>query len=182
MIYLDTASNQTICQCDRCNIVEATSIANGVVVEGWTTGQFWLDISLTEQKQIPLCFCTLCAPEMKAVNSIQITPMALTQLPNTTVDIETLRSRATLDKVALLVELLNREIFSLEEFQIAAAGDIPPRIAVVLDTFPETEKAIAIAKWKNDSVISRNHPVIIATGHALQLSDEDLDSIFNIKV
>ncbi|SDL37413.1 hypothetical protein [Paracoccus chinensis] len=76
MIYLDKPGGQTICVCDRCGLTNATDTANGVVVEGWMTGQLWLDISLAEQRQTPLCFCPACAPTMHAATRIQISASA----------------------------------------------------------------------------------------------------------
>jgi len=42
------------------------------VPEGWMTGQLWLDLSLAEQKQIPICFCSDCRDLVAAANVIQI--------------------------------------------------------------------------------------------------------------
>lgn len=60
-IYLDEENNQTICECDICGVRDATTWANGVVCENWGTGHLWLDVSLTEQVQKPLCFCPSCS-------------------------------------------------------------------------------------------------------------------------
>ncbi|MDO5621907.1 MAG: hypothetical protein Q4G24_10600 [Paracoccus sp. (in: a-proteobacteria)] len=72
MIYLDQDGNQTICECDRCGTVGATDRANGVIVDGWGSGQLWVDISLAEDRQMPLCFCPACAPVIRAATRIQI--------------------------------------------------------------------------------------------------------------
>lgn len=50
--------------CDICKFEETTSIPNGVVPSTWATGQLWIDISLSEQRQYPLCFCSTCKPRL----------------------------------------------------------------------------------------------------------------------
>ncbi|SEI10211.1 hypothetical protein [Paracoccus alkenifer] len=72
MIYLDNESHQTICACDRCGVTEATDRADGVAVAGWMTGHLWLDVSLSEQRQSPLCFCPDCSARMRSATTIQI--------------------------------------------------------------------------------------------------------------
>lgn len=72
MIYLDKDSGQTICACDRCGVNEATGRADGVAPANWMTGQLWLDISLSEQRQSPICFCADCADRMRVATTIQI--------------------------------------------------------------------------------------------------------------
>lgn len=72
MIYLDQDADQTICACDRCGVTEATGRADGVAPADWMTGQLWLDISLSEQRQSPICFCPGCAGRMRNATTIQI--------------------------------------------------------------------------------------------------------------
>ena len=50
--------------CDTCAVVMTTGKPNGVVPDGWMTGHLWLDISLSEQRQFPLCFCPECGPRV----------------------------------------------------------------------------------------------------------------------
>lgn len=64
-IYIDKENNQTICICDICGAASSTESPNGVVTEGWGTGQLWIDISLTEEKQVPLTFCPTCTEPVK---------------------------------------------------------------------------------------------------------------------
>lgn len=50
--------------CNTCAVVITTDKPNGVVPNDWMTGHLWLDISLSEQKQVPLCFCPECKPRV----------------------------------------------------------------------------------------------------------------------
>lgn len=50
--------------CDICGYSTETARPDGVVPAGWMTGHLWLDISLSEQRQTPLCFCPTCAPSI----------------------------------------------------------------------------------------------------------------------
>lgn len=75
-IHLDPENDQTLCKCDVCGLVEATGKANGVVPAGWGTGHLWLDVSLSEQRQTPLCFCAGCMPAVVGAASISIAPNA----------------------------------------------------------------------------------------------------------
>ena len=56
--------NGTRVSCDICRFEEVTSFPNGVVPATWATGQLWIDISLSEQRQYPLCFCPECKPKL----------------------------------------------------------------------------------------------------------------------
>lgn len=69
-IHIDEEANQTLCRCDHCGATESTNRGNGVAVAGWMTGHLWLDISLSEQKQIPICFCPACSEAMKIPGSL----------------------------------------------------------------------------------------------------------------
>jgi hypothetical protein len=51
---------QTHVSCDVCKATISTDRADGVVPSEWMTGHLWLDISLSMQKQTPLCFCPVC--------------------------------------------------------------------------------------------------------------------------
>jgi len=70
MIYID--KTKTILVCDRCGEQEKTDQPNGVVPKEWMTGHLWMDISLSTQKQIPLCFCSTCTLQIKERNSVDI--------------------------------------------------------------------------------------------------------------
>ena len=72
-IYLDTANQQTVVVCDKCKAREVTTVMDGVVPHGWLTGQLWLDISLSQIKQIPLCFCQSCRDRMLEVEPQTVT-------------------------------------------------------------------------------------------------------------
>lgn len=54
----------TLVTCDICASSVTTSKPNGVVPDDWMTGHLWIDISLSEQRQIPLCFCPDCKPRV----------------------------------------------------------------------------------------------------------------------
>jgi len=62
MISLDKPNNMTVAVCDVCQIYVNTGRADGVIPEDWMTGHLWLDVSLTEQKQMAICFCPSCKP------------------------------------------------------------------------------------------------------------------------
>ncbi|MDP0925720.1 hypothetical protein Q0601_00900 [Paracoccus onubensis] len=66
----------TVCTCDCCGLVEATDEANGVAVEGWGSGHLWLDVSLAEQRQTPLCFCPACNPGILSAPVLRVKPEA----------------------------------------------------------------------------------------------------------
>lgn len=63
--------NKTVVQCDVCGIQEETAVPNGVAPASWMTGQLWLDMSLTEQKQRAICFCVSC--RTPAIEQVQFT-------------------------------------------------------------------------------------------------------------
>lgn len=59
-IYSDVDTDSTVCICDCCSAEQRTAKANGVVPADWGTGQLWIDISLSDIKNMPLCFCATC--------------------------------------------------------------------------------------------------------------------------
>lgn len=63
-IYLNEPDDTTVSVCDICEAQEITQRASGVAPAEWMTGQLWLDISLSEQKQQVLCFCPECKPRV----------------------------------------------------------------------------------------------------------------------
>lgn len=60
-VYLDKTTDQTIVRCDCCLDIAATDRADGVYPEGWASGNLWIDLSLSKQRQIPIAFCPACA-------------------------------------------------------------------------------------------------------------------------
>lgn len=71
MIYVNKDAGETVSKCDVCGEVSVSSTPNGVAPEGWMTGQLWLDVSLTQQRQTPICFCTTCAPRIAISEDIR---------------------------------------------------------------------------------------------------------------
>lgn len=67
-IFTDFDNNRTICECDHCHAQAVTTRADGVVAENWRTGQFLLDVSMTEILNIPLCFCPACQPTIQSID------------------------------------------------------------------------------------------------------------------
>jgi hypothetical protein len=53
---------KAIATCDACGISVQINPATGIVPAEWMTGQLWLDLSLSQQMQRPLCFCQNCKP------------------------------------------------------------------------------------------------------------------------
>lgn len=72
-IILDTQNDRTIIRCESCDLSAATEKANGIVPSDWMTGHLWLDMSLSEQRQTPLCFCPDCAASIRGSASVSIT-------------------------------------------------------------------------------------------------------------
>lgn len=81
-IHLDPENDQTLCKCDVCGLVDVTANANGVVPAGWGTGHLWLDVSLSEQRQTPLCFCASCWPGVMGAESIALVPVMMEPQPD----------------------------------------------------------------------------------------------------
>lgn len=73
-IYLDTGNDATICTCNACGEVVTTSKANGIVPEGWGTGHLWLDVSINQQRQVPMAWCPACAAAVMAAEAHTVTP------------------------------------------------------------------------------------------------------------
>jgi|GEM_PF-4363802 len=61
-LTIDSVAPATRLQCDCCKVTAATDRADGRVPPDWGTGQLWVDISLSEQRQVALCFCPDCWP------------------------------------------------------------------------------------------------------------------------
>lgn len=57
---ISLTEDATIAVCEVCGTTESTTKPNGVVPANWMTGQVWVDASLSEQFQRPLCFCSIC--------------------------------------------------------------------------------------------------------------------------
>lgn len=72
-IKLAEAEGTTYCECDRCRTVVGTGKADGVAPADWLTGQLWIDVSLSEQKQTPIVFCGDCREAILAANDFTIT-------------------------------------------------------------------------------------------------------------
>lgn len=71
-IYIDEPNFQTIVQCDHCDVTAATDRPDGVVPVDWATGQLWIDLSVSEQRQTPICFCPDCSPAILSSTSLRI--------------------------------------------------------------------------------------------------------------
>lgn len=62
MIILNKLNNTTVITCETCDAQVTTGMADGVVPSDWMTGQLWLDTTVNEQRQRPICFCPSCKP------------------------------------------------------------------------------------------------------------------------
>lgn len=73
-ILLDFENGVTSCTCDRCKSGFVVDNLSGRVPDGWGTGQLWLDVSLSEIRQVPLCFCADCFAIITGgnVNTLQV--------------------------------------------------------------------------------------------------------------
>lgn len=90
------------------------------------------------------------------------------------------RSGALMDKAALVLALDQLGILSPAEVDEVTRGDIPARIAALMDGLPADARRAAITKWRLDAVISRTHPVIVSAAYGLGITDEALDQIFGV--
>lgn len=90
------------------------------------------------------------------------------------------RNSAFLDKSDLLTRMFMAGILSAEDAELAAGGGIPTVIQSALETLPADAQMVARIKWRTDTVISRVHPVILMAAHVLDISDEQLDEIFDV--
>ena len=95
-------------------------------------------------------------------------------------ELNQVRANTHLDKSDLLIRLALAEIISEEEADEAAGGVIPASMQPMLQTLPPEAQMAARIKWKADTVISRNHPVIVAAAYAMGITDEQLDEIFDV--
>jgi len=71
-IHVYTAENSTVVHCDKCGAAEATNMGNGLAPLDWVTGQLWIDVSIQQQKQTPICFCPTCGPLIISADKLQI--------------------------------------------------------------------------------------------------------------
>lgn len=76
-IKTDFTEGKTLCTCDRCGALDVSSSADGRAPDGWGTGQLWIDVSLSEQAHVSLCFCEECFPAVvgSGVITIQVAPV-----------------------------------------------------------------------------------------------------------
>lgn len=95
-------------------------------------------------------------------------------------DLNRARARTQLDKSELLIRLVVAGILTPEEAEEAAGGVIPASMVPMMESLPPDAQMAARIKWKSDSMISRNHPVIVAAAYAMGISDEQLDQIFGV--
>lgn len=77
---ISRTTDNTIAICDTCSAQFVSNIANGVIPATWMTGQLWLDISLAEQRQTPICFCPDCKPFVADTLAFEITVTAPAEL------------------------------------------------------------------------------------------------------
>nr|WP_319250511.1 hypothetical protein [uncultured Celeribacter sp.] len=72
MIYRNEKLGNTAFTCDMCGVISTEDGLSGVIPSGWMSGHLWLDVSLSEQRQIPLCFCPNCMGAMSEAATVQI--------------------------------------------------------------------------------------------------------------
>lgn len=46
--------------CDNCQAGAPVNQMTGALPNTWLTGQLWVDVSLSQQRQFPLCWCPDC--------------------------------------------------------------------------------------------------------------------------
>lgn len=72
-IMLDNENGLTILSCDGCGMVKTKSPADGVVPDDWISGQIWIDLDLSRQRQVPICFCKECGAGITMATFFNIT-------------------------------------------------------------------------------------------------------------
>lgn len=102
-------------------------------------------------------------------------------------DLQDARDAARLDKSDLVNRLMLDRILELEDAEIASMGIIPPVIQAYLDSLPPEifgpeQQFMARNAWRNDTVISRNHPVMVLAAAALDISPEEMDVVFGVQI
>lgn len=178
MIYLDKDSDQTICVCDRCGETQATPKANGVVLEGWLTGHLWIDLSLAEQRQTPLCFCTDCRDIMLQAETIQISASSrITPIPAEP-DPELLRAKMSLTRPQLLIGLVSEQWLTEEDGNLWLAGTLPAEIQAVIATLPAEQQFAARARAMTATTFPRVEPLVLALALVRGKTDEEMDTFF----
>jgi len=177
MIYLDKDSDQTICACDRCGVTEATDRADGVAVAGWMTGQLWLDISLSDQRQIPLCFCADCVPQITSASTIQVSaaPWGPVVEPPPPPD---WRTTASLTRSQLLIGLVAEGWITEADGSAWLAGTLPGAVEALIAQLPPAEQFAARTKALTATTIPRLDPMVTALGMMEGKTEEDLDAFF----
>lgn len=184
MIYLDIPNAQTLCLCDRCGVVADTMKADGVVPPDWLTGHFFLDISLSEQRQKPLCFCPECAPAILGAETIQISaapwePAIAAPPPKSPEDLlHEWRSSASLTRPQLLAGLVAEKWISEAEGDLWLIGTLPATVLALIDQMPPERRFEARSKALTATIIPRSDPLVAALGQLEGKTDEDLDQFF----
>lgn len=178
MIYLDKDSDQTICVCDRCGETQATPKANGVVLEGWLTGHLWIDLSLSEQRQTPICFCTDCRDVMIQAETIQISASSRVIPPSVEPDPNLLREKMSLTRPQLLIGLVSEQWISEEDGNLWLAGTLPAEIQAVIATLPANQQFAARARAMTATIFPRLEPLVRALAQIRGKTDEEMDAFF----
>lgn len=51
---------QIVANCDNCQAEASVNQMTGALPTTWLSGQLWIDVSLSQQRQFPLCWCPDC--------------------------------------------------------------------------------------------------------------------------
>lgn len=91
------------------------------------------------------------------------------------------RATAVLPKSELLTRMFRAGLLSMDDMLVASEGNIPAAIEPSLASLPLEDQAVARVKWRVDSEIRRNHPVVVLAGAALGATEQQLDDIFQVR-
>lgn len=96
--------------------------------------------------------------------------------------LEQRRATAKMSMQAFCLMLLQWGILTPLDAEAAARGEWPSALAPMLEALPPEDAAAHRITWSTSAVIRRTHPLLaaVAAPENLNISDEDLDTLFGI--
>lgn len=173
MIYLDSGHNRTISICEICGLEDSIAGASGSTPPEWGSGQLWLDISLSDQKSFPICFCPACKIDAFTATAFKF-EISQTE-PSGVYDP---RAELSLSRVEFFLAVRRGGYLSSEETLEAIRGVAPQTLVVALEGLPVELSEEILYRFAGASIFERTDPFLIQAAYALGLTDEDLDVLF----
>lgn len=96
-------------------------------------------------------------------------------------ELKSLREVAEMSRTDFLLVAINAGLILPTDAGPAARGEIPPSLAPVFTSLPTDVQIEAVVRWGAATVIERMNPVLLILAEAMQISDEQLDALFNIQ-